>query len=382
MSRCPYEHDPAHPQPGSPLLDDVSIGDPLPMRALLYVLATLFITATVLPLLRSDAWWVRVFDFPRAQITVLGLGVVVAGAFLWDLNSVPQALVLVAVLAGVVYQVAMMYPYTPLAREQVKPTRDTGPEESFTLLIANVLMDNRASDRFLDLVRTHDPDIILAVETDDWWERQLRPLEPAYPHTIKKPLPNTYGMLLYSRLELVDPEIRFLVEPDIPSFHAQVRLPGGPVFDLHALHPRPPYPKEDTDTTERDAELLLVGRHVKEHGRPAVVAGDLNDVAWSHTTHLFQKNSGLLDPRIGRGMFNSFDATSLFLRWPLDHVFHSEHFKLIALERLPAWGSDHFPILVRLRYDAAAFLEQEGPAVEREEEEEAKEKIEKAVRRG
>ena len=92
----------------------------------------------------------------------------------------------------------------------------------------------------------------------------------------------------------------------------------------------------------------MVAKQAKGCKLPVVVAGDLNDVAWSYTTELFMKTSGLLDPRRGRGFFNTFHAHHWFLRWPLDHVFCSKHFQLNNLKRLKQIGSDHFPILVEL----------------------------------
>lgn len=43
------------------------------MKIVLVVLALLLVIATALPLLRFDQWWIRVFDFPRAQFTIAGI---------------------------------------------------------------------------------------------------------------------------------------------------------------------------------------------------------------------------------------------------------------------------------------------------------------------
>lgn len=70
--------------------------------------------------------------------------------------------------------------------------------------------------------------------------------------------------------------------------------------------------------------------------------------------------SGLLDPRIGRGMYNTFHADYWFMRWPLDHLFHSDHFKLKSVKRLPGFGSDHFALFTELVYEVGVDIDQEG----------------------
>ncbi len=59
-------------------------------------------------------------------------------------------------------------------------------------------------------------------------------------------------------------------------------------------------------------------------------------------------------------MYNTFHASYPFLRWPLDHLFHSDHFAVVNLARLPAFGSDHFPILVEIAFVKNLDREQEG----------------------
>lgn len=352
------------------------------MRLILTVLGIIAVATTALPLIKSDRWWIRIWDFPRLQIcfvlliTVIGLAALTVTAG-W---ATPDAALVSVAAASLLYQSYMMAPYTPFAERQVEDSLNARSDSSVSLLFANVLMSNRNSRALLDLIREADPDIILAVETDEWWRGQLTELQSSHPHNVLQPQDNEYGMLLYSRFPLSNPTVKFLIDDEVPSIHATVYMADGQAVELRCLHPRPPFPTEDETATDRDAEVLIVGREIKERvPGPAIVFGDLNDVAWSRTNYLFQNISGLLDPRVGRGFFNTFHASYPFIRFPLDHFFHSNHFRLVDFRRLPAFGSDHFPVYIKLSLEADAVVVQEELEASIEEVVEANVKIEAAL---
>lgn len=350
------------------------------MKTTILVIGILLILASLPPLLRSDQWWIRVFDFPRLQLAIALAVLLVVALFFFSPASLPDAVFLLALAATIAYQAWRVIPYTPLATPEVMASRDCDRQSRVRLMIANVLMENRGAEGFLDIVRKADPDLIFAVETDDWWDGQLQVLRESHPFGLARPQDNTYGLHLFSRFELGSPEVRFLIEDSVPSVRTAVQLPSGQWIDFIGLHPRPPRPGNDTE--ERDAEILIVGREMEHSDRPTIVAGDLNDVAWSHTTRLFRRTSSALDPRIGRGRFSTFHAKYPVLRWPLDHVFHTDGFTLIEMQRLGYYGSDHFPVLIELCLEPRAEQFQEAPAPEGNDREEAAEKIEKGKEAG
>jgi endonuclease/exonuclease/phosphatase (EEP) superfamily protein YafD len=179
----------------------------------------------------------------------------------------------------------------------------------------------------------------------------MAPIESLYKWKVKVPQDNTYGLALYSKIEMLDCQERRLVQRDVPSVRALMRLGNGQKFWFYAVHPRPPVrgnlegDLEFTGAASRDAELIRVALEIGELREPVLVAGDFNDVAWSHTTRRFQRLGRLLDPRVGRGLYNSYHAQHAWFRFPVDHLFHSKEFSLVHFGRGPEIGSDHFPIL-------------------------------------
>ena len=69
----------------------------------------------------------------------------------------------------------------------------------------------------------------------------------------------------------------------------------------------------------------------------------------------------LSDPRYGYGHVASWNAKRWETRWPLDHIFHRGGFSVLSVERLDAFGSDHFPYVVHLCRAAEAVPQSPAP---------------------
>lgn len=349
--------------------------------SIIYLFAIMVIFSTFWSLIPRDEWWIRGTDFPRLQILAVGIVVFLLLLFwpsAWDFW---RNAVLLGLIAALAYQLKMVLPYTFVWKKQVAQVRpdQLNPDQQLSILVSNVLTPNTQYHKLISLVEQYQPDVLLTLETDTTWQQQLAVIEKDYPYRVPVPLDNLYGMHLYSRLPLKDTEVKFILSDEIPSIHSTVTLTSGVAVQLFCLHPKPPSPTEAKDSTLRDAELLIVGEQIKDLDQSCVVMGDLNDVAWSRTTRLFQRVSGLLDPRVGRKYVNTFHADYPILRWSLDHIFHSTDFALVEMQRLPHIGSDHFPVFVVLQTGTVFEQIQQELEQSAEDEQQAKQAIDDGI---
>lgn len=286
----------------------------------------LLIIAVVLPFVRDDYWVFRILEYPRYQKFIL-CGIVLAG-FIFFSPFIDTLRLVTCITLGlcVIYLAYKISPYTSLYKKEMKTIKPLDKNNQIKLFSANVYQHNTQYQNMIAQVRQSDPDIIMLLETNTTWEKEMDVLITEYPHYLKMPLDNTYGLLFYSRFEISDGTVKYLVDKEVPSIDTTIILPSGQPVKLWGLHPKPPVPGEDNRSTAKDKEIMKVAFKAKEETLPVIVMGDLNDVAWSYVTELFRKTSGLLDPRRGRGFYSTYSANNWFMRFPLDYVFCSSHF--------------------------------------------------------
>ncbi len=320
------------------------------LKTFLQVFGIIAVILTLIPLIAADFWWIRMFDYPHIQLTLLTLAALAAYFLRFEMRSWRDYLFITVLLACFIFQFIKIVPYTPLVPYEVgEPSPNVEENAGFTLMTSNVLQKNKEYAKVISEVENVQPDVVVFTETDGIWLNEIESkLKSDYPYRVNVPIDNTYGMLMFSKLKLINPEKRFIVDDSIPSIHTVVELKNGKRFRLHAVHPTPPMPQENPSSSDRDAELMKVAFEVKDSDMPVIVIGDFNDVAWSQTTTLFKNLGELLDVRVGRSLYNTFDATSFIMRWSLDQIFVSEEWRVKEIHSGEDVGSDHFPFYGKL----------------------------------
>ncbi len=319
----------------------------------------LLIIASLLSLIYNiPKWYLKVLDFPRLQQFIASILMLILFVILNRKWKLPSIALTIGLLATIFIHFSFISSY--LLGEKAVPSVDVSQVESgksVGILLSNVLMTNRNSSNLLEVIKSTNPDLILTMEVNKWWVAELQQLKKDYPYFIEYPLDNAYGMALYSKYRLSETEIQFLNHSKVPSFNTIVNLSSEDSFSFHGVHPVAPFPSDkypenigkNGNESQSEVALAKIGKLVSKNERPTIVAGDFNDVSWSNTSRLFERNGNLKDVRIGRGLYNTFDAQSMIMRWPLDHFFVSEGIAVIDFKRLSKIGSDHFPLFAKFQ---------------------------------
>ncbi|PRX50585.1 endonuclease/exonuclease/phosphatase family protein [Salegentibacter salegens] len=346
------------------------------LKGFLQVFGIIAVVMTLVPLIAADFWWIRIFDYLHIQLTLLTLAAIAAYFIRFDIKRAEDYIFMGVLLACFLFQVVKIYPYFPHKNYEVGQVSEENFSNKFSLYAANVLQKNENPNLILADIKKQNPDVLLFTETNTRWKDDLAAVTNSYPYKVEIPLDNTYGMLFYSRLELKNPQIRYLVDDSIPSIHSILKLRSGEEVMFHAIHPTPPMPQHNPSSSDRDAEMMKIAFMAKDSKLPVIVAGDFNDVAWSSTTALFQNVGGLLNTRIGRGFYNTFDASSFIMRWSLDHVFVTEEFRVAHFKLGSEIDSDHLPLYIELNLEPERAEEQKPEPATEEEIKSAREQIE------
>ena len=315
------------------------------------ILGLFLVLITLLPLLSTGRWYIRWWDFPRFQIAALlliPLAIATFLAFQKPITWEPRVWSVV-LLASIVWQASHVIQFSPLWSKEVPIAESDSP--SIKLMIANLDYENAKPEPVSQQLSEEQPDVLLLIEFDEGWQQQLSELRNQFAYHHEEVRGEGLGLALWSQLPIKQAETRFLVSERRPSIWAKLELESGQRVSFVGVHPTPPGLLDSTgdqrrDSRVRDAELILIAKEVANRSDEAwAIAGDFNDVAWSHTTRLFKRVSGLSDPRVGRSFMGTYIAQYPPFRCPIDHVFLCNGFSVNNLSRKRISGSDHFAML-------------------------------------
>lgn len=284
-------------------------------------------------------WFRRVITVGKLHQLIWILGLTPLLLFWSGLSSTIGVATIAMSVIGTCIHLPALWPYTPLAKKTIAD----GSRRDLRILSLNVRQKNTDYDRALQAIITADADLVALTETDERWAVGLSSLDERYPHHVKVPLNNTYGMMLYSRHEIITHQVEYLVSKETPSIHAALSVNGRRI-NIILIHPEPPL--DIKRLKDKDLEILKVSLSVEEKESPTVLCGDLNDVGWSYASRHMCEQTELEDPRIGRGFFNTYNAHIPFFRYPIDHFFLNTSLRLSTLKVLNKCGSDHYPVLI------------------------------------
>jgi endonuclease/exonuclease/phosphatase (EEP) superfamily protein YafD len=216
------------------------------------------------------------------------------------------------------------------------------------VIVSNVLTKNERYDDLIRYVQTATPDVLVVMELDPKWQKQLARLRSQLPYNIESPSDDNFGIAIYSRYPLQTPVIRYWADGPyaVPSLTANITV-NQKTLSLVATHPLPPLKPDYFQY--RNQQMVDMANYVKAQPHPTIVMGDLNMSMWSPYYQKFVHDTKFKNTRQGFGIKPSWPANSPLLLIPIDHCLVSPAIAVVRHQVGPDIGSDHYPLLADLQ---------------------------------
>ncbi len=300
--------------------------------------------ASALGWLGSRHWAADLFAHFRAQYALLLLLLLAVHG----LRRQPLCFVLAfGFLLLNVAQVAPVYIADPVDR--------TGaPDLELSVLQFNLLKNNARKRETAAYLETTGADVIVLQEVDQEWARVFAQGLRSYRPALVEARTTFFGIAIFVRKQAgVEIEHARLLRIDDegwrhPAVEARLRHEGR-MFEILGVHAHPP--THPNVARIHGVEIDRVARWSRERPGAHLVLGDLNITPWSARYGVLMSTSALQSARDGFGIVSSWrPMAGITGGLPLDHILHSREFAATRFERGPRLGSDHQPILARLRW--------------------------------
>jgi len=290
--------------------------------------------ATSLALLAPLGWPFELFAHFRPQYAVATLLVMLVLAWQRSVVAAGIAVLLVAWNA---------LPIVQRASADAPPVSCDGP--AFTVATVNLQYSNPQHDRLLGWLAGHPADVIVVQELTGAWAQALAGSD-AHPHRFLLTREDPYGIGVLSRWPLESAGAIDLAGDGLPSVEGIVEIEGRRVR-LLGLHTH--WPVLPEVARMRDTALGGAAGIARASDLPIILLGDLNLTPDSPQFTRLLDESALRDVVSGRRWRPTWQAGFWPLALRIDHVLVSPQLCVEAVEVGPSIGSDHRPVIARLR---------------------------------
>jgi endonuclease/exonuclease/phosphatase (EEP) superfamily protein YafD len=214
----------------------------------------------------------------------------------------------------------------------------------------NVWHDNRTPEKATRWLLDQDADVVILIEAGGMSAPVVKALKAYYPFSVSCSGKRWCGTMIFSKKRMIARAGFYEEGRELPGAWATLADPKGAftVAGVHYVWPVPAGPQQQ----QSQRMSAAIARFDKA---TTIVTGDFNSTPWSFTMKRQDKAFGL-DRRTHAlaswpsGRFSRIaNAPTPFL--PIDQIYAGDAWKTVSIVRGPPLGSDHRPIVIKLRRD-------------------------------